>query len=92
MLSNAEIPFTIPIYLFFNSKLKKFFKNTCFLNEIPLSDKKSIVINSKEEIKNYLEKSLDEKFRLELLKNIKQHFKEYIENPAKEVVEILNRA
>ena len=90
MLSQASYPFTIPVYLFFNRDLKDYYKKTCFLDNIPLSDnKKSILINSVQTIKESLVMSLDINFRLEVLRSIKKRFILNKKDPAKEIVKIL---
>lgn len=90
MLSQASYPFTIPVYLFFNRDLKDYYKKTCFIDKIPLSEgKKSVIINSVQNIKQSLRMSLDRNFRLEVLKNIKEGLIPDKKDSAKEIVNIL---
>ena len=90
MLSQASYPFTIPVYLFFNRDLKDYYKKTCYLDNIPLSNGvKSVIIDSVKTIKKSLAMSLDSNFRLEVLRNIKKGIILNKKDPAKEIVKIL---
>ena len=72
LLSKAKYPFSLPVYLFYNSKFKLWFKKFCKLDEIPMSgEKMSVVVNKKSDLNNIrwlFNKKLKEKSHIQCKK------------------------
>jgi hypothetical protein len=77
LLQKSEIPFSLPMYLFFNKDFKRWYFDNCRLSKIPLSDKEmSIVVENSNHLKQNIENALSFSTKERCYSAILKHFKQ----------------
>jgi len=90
LLYRSKNPFSIPMYLFYDDDCVKWYKENCFLDEIPLSKNgMSILVTEKEEIDLHIFSALTKQKREICSRNIKIFFESLNKNPQDVIVQKL---